>query len=386
MRRAAFLLAILLLLAGPAWAQIGKSVVVAAGSAEDRALKAINDAADPAEKIALLDKFVAEYGQGNMAMAAYEIYISVYAAQKNYDKAFEYGDKMFAADPDSFLTALKLVQVSQEKKDPEKMFAYGERLEDIVTRYKASPAPAGVDDKEWKRRQTEELSDSKDNISYVRYALFQAASQQADHARRAALLERYVTGFPDSPYASNAQSLVGAAYQQARNYVKMQQFAQKILARDPGNISMLILLADDGSERGVELDKADEYAHHALELLDKAAKPEGLTDEQWTQQKSLQQGIAWSSIGQARLQRKQNTQAVEAFKTASPMLKSDNFNYARNLYRLGFAYLNLKEMAEARAAFADAASVDSAYKGLAQEKLAGIPATAPAKHPAKKRP
>jgi tetratricopeptide (TPR) repeat protein len=379
MRRAAFLFAILLLVAGPVSAQIGKYAVIGAGSPEDRTLKAINDAASPAEKLALLDKFVVDYGKTDAVLAAYELYISVYGAQKNYDKAFEYGDKMFAADPDSIATSFTLFQLAREKNDPEKMFAYGEKMEDIIARYKASPAPAGYDARDWPRKQAESLGEVKENVTYVQTALFQVVSQLAAPAQKAALLERYATGFPDSPYAASAQSMVATAYQQAKDFAKMQQFAERILARDPGNISMLLLLADDGGERRVNLDKAEEYAHHAIDLLGKAAKPEDLSDEQWTQQKSLQQGLAWSSLGQIQLQRNQNTQAVESFKTAAPLLQSDNFSYARNQYRLGFAYVNLKRNAEARAAFAEAASVDSPYKGPAEEKVASFSATAPAK-------
>ena len=391
MRRVIFVLTIALFLGQTAAAQIGKDIIVSAGSPEDKALRTINETTDPGQKIALLDKFLADYGKGDMAIAAYELYIATYASQKNYDQAFAVGDKMFAIDPDSFATALKLFQVAQEKKDPEKMFTYGERLQDIVTRFKSRPAPAGVEADQWKKRQAEALAEVKENVNYVQYALFQAANQQPDPARRAALLDRYGAGFTDSPYAANAQSLAASAYQQAKDYPKMQAFAQKILTRDPGNVGMLLLLADDSSERGVDLDKAEENAHRALDLLGKAAKPEGtatetLSDAQWAQQKSVQQGLAWSSIGQVRLQRKQNAQAVDAFKTASPLLKSDNFSYARNQYRMGFALINLKRMADARAAFAEAASVDSAYKGPAQEKLAGIPATAAGKRPAKKRP
>jgi hypothetical protein len=51
------------------------------------------------------------------------------------------------------------------------------------------------------------------------------------------------------------------------------------------------------------------------------------------------------------------------------LLKPDANSYARNQYRLGFALLNLKKVPEAKAALADAASVNSPYKALAQEKL-----------------
>jgi hypothetical protein len=60
---------------------------------------------------------------------------------------------------------------------------------------------------------------------------------------------------------------------------------------------------------------------------------------------------------------------VENFKAASPLLKADDGSYGRNQYRLGFALLNLKRNAEAKDAFAQSASVNSAYKALALAKL-----------------
>ena len=80
--------------------QIGKYIPIAAGSEADHSITEINAATDPAQKLALLDKFAAGPGQGEMALVANEMYVNYYLAQKNYDKAFEYGDKLFALDPD----------------------------------------------------------------------------------------------------------------------------------------------------------------------------------------------------------------------------------------------------------------------------------------------
>ena len=90
----------------------------------------------------------------------------------------------------------------------------------------------------------------------------------------------------------------------------------------------------------------------------------------------MQKGLALSALGQIDIQKKNNAQAVDEFKSAGPLLKSDEGSYARNQYRLGFALLNLKRVPEAKAAFTDAASVNSPYKALAQEKLKALPATA----------
>jgi len=94
-----------------------------------------------------------------------------------------------------------------------------------------------------------------------------------------------------------------------------------------------------------------------------------MTDEQWAQQKALQKGLALSALGQVNIEKKDNAQAAENLKAAAPLLKSDDVSYARNQYRLGFALLNLKKNPEAKEAFTQAASVNSPYKALAQDKL-----------------
>ena len=82
----------------------------------------------------------------------------------------------------------------------------------------------------------------------------------------------------------------------------------------------------------------------------------------------MQKGLALSALGQISLQKKLNAPAVDYLTKATPLLKSNAVSYARNQYRLGFAYVNLKKKQEAIQAFTDAASVDSPYKETAAEK------------------
>src|SRR6266404_4611653 len=104
---------------------IGKYVPVSAGSDADHAMAEINAATDPAQKLALIDKFAAGPGQGNMALVANELYVNYYLAQKQYDKAFEYGDKLFAIDAGNFQNAMNMIRAASEKNDAEKLLAYG---------------------------------------------------------------------------------------------------------------------------------------------------------------------------------------------------------------------------------------------------------------------
>ena len=99
----------------PAYAQIGKFVPIQAGSDADRAVTEINAATDAAQKLALIDKFAASVAQGDMAMVADDLYVNYYLAAKNYDKAFEYGEKLFALDADNFSNAVNMVRAAAEK-------------------------------------------------------------------------------------------------------------------------------------------------------------------------------------------------------------------------------------------------------------------------------
>jgi tetratricopeptide (TPR) repeat protein len=363
----------------PAYAQIGKYVPIPAGSDADHALTEINATTDPTQKLALIDKFAANIAQGDMAIVADDLYVNYYLAAKNYDKAFEYGDKLFALDPDSFSNGVNMVRAAQEKGDTDKLFSYGDNVAGILKRYQVAPAPEGKSQADWDNERKQTLQNAHDSVIYVEQLIFNGAYQIPDVTKRAALLVRFAQMFPDSPYADQALGVAAASYRQTQNTPKMLEVANGLLAKDPGNLGMLILLADFYSEKGEQIDKADAYAKKAISVLETAKKPEGLTDEQWQQQSGLQKGLALSSLGQVNIQKKNNAQAVENLKAASSLLKPDANSYARNQYRLGFALLNLKRVPEAKAALTDAASVNSPYKGLAQDKLKAMSGTTTAR-------
>jgi tetratricopeptide (TPR) repeat protein len=254
--------------------------------------------------------------------------------------------------------------------------AYGEKVPGILQRFKASPAPSGIEADTWERQKAATLESNKENITYIEQAVFLGVYRTTNPAKRAALLTHFAELFPASPFANQALGVAATSYQQAQNVPKMLEVANGLLAKDPNNIGMLLLLSDYYSEKGEQLDKAEASAKKAIALLGTAPKPEGVTDEQWQRQVSLEKGLALSSLGQVSIQKKDNAQAAENFKAAAPLLKTDEGSYGRNQYRLGFALLNLKRNAEAKDAFAQSASVNSAYKTLAQAKLKTFDAAA----------
>lgn len=353
--------------------QIGKYVPIQAGSDVDHALNEISATADPAQKLVLIQKFAEGPGKdGDYPLVADGLFVDYYLGQKNYDKAFEYGDKVFALDADNFPNALSMVRAAAEKGDVDKLSSYGEKAGGIIQRFKAAPAPEGTPAANWDEQKTRTLEANKDSFVYVQQLVFSGVYQAKEPAKRAELLVKFAKAFPDSAFATQALGIAATAYQQAQNTAKMLEVANGLLAKDPNDVGMLLLLSDYYGEKGEQLDKAETYAKKAISTLESAKKPEGVTDDQWAKQKGLQKGLALSSLGQVNIEKKDNAQAVENLKAAGPLVKPDDGSYARNQYRLGFALLNLKKNAEAKEAFTQAASVNSPYKALAQEKLKGL--------------
>jgi tetratricopeptide (TPR) repeat protein len=370
MKRFAVLMAIFLGIATATSAQIGRSVTVSAGTPEDKALADIYAAPDGPDKVALLDKFMADFSiNGDMALLADQLYVQTYLAQKNYAKVYEFGEKTLALDPSNLSAAVNMVHAAEEQGDAKKLFAAGDRVAEIIAKYKNSPAPEGVAPEQWTQQKSVSLNNVQGDIGYVEYALVNAAYKTTSPEARAALFERYVTAFPDSPYTLTVREQTAVAYQQAQDAPKMLDTAQRVLATDPNDVSMLILLSDYWSENNQQLDKAAADAQLALDQLAQAKKPDNLSDEQWQQQVAVEKGLAYSAIGEVNVDKGRNQPAVDAFKQASPLLKSNTVLYARNLYRLGFTLAKMQRIPEARTVLTEAVSINSPYKAKAQETL-----------------
>src|SRR2546428_5340578 len=161
--------------------QIGKYVPVQAGSEVDHALTEISAATDPAQKLALIDKFAAGPGsEGDNPILADGLYVDYYIAQKNYDKALEYGDKLFALDADNFQNAMNMIRAAAEKGDSERVVGYGEKAQGILKRYREAPAPAGTQPQVLESQTAKTLESNKDGIAYIQQLVYNAALRAKD--------------------------------------------------------------------------------------------------------------------------------------------------------------------------------------------------------------
>src|ERR1700729_1117163 len=144
---------LVMIAAGSATAQIGKRVSVGAGTPEDKALTEIYAAPDGPDKVTLLDKFMADYGKGDVELLGDQLYVQTYLAQKNYAKVYEFAAKALALDPSNLSAAVSVVHAAEEQGDVKKLNNAADKVAEIIAQYKNSPAPEGTAPEQWAQQK-----------------------------------------------------------------------------------------------------------------------------------------------------------------------------------------------------------------------------------------
>lgn len=350
-------------------AQLGKTVTIAAGTPEDRALLTIEQETDPAKRIELLEKFVQEFA-GDARLLGYRRLQASYLSAGELDKAIGSGLQALKLDASDFSTLANLTRAFAQKQDAAQAFSYGMLAVGLVQRLKGMAPPEGTGADVWESFKANLLEQAQPDYQFLEYTLYQLASQQTDPATQGALFERYIDAFADSGYLPAAYQACFGAYQRAGDADKVLEVGEGALAKNSDNLLVSLLVADGLSELGKHLERAEALAQAIPTLADKAARPETQSEEQWTQQKNTWKGVALSIQGQILLHREKTLEATAKFRDAEALLAPQSgVALARNLYREGYAYAKLGRLDPARRALMQAVAIESPYKAVAQELL-----------------
>src|SRR5208337_2080927 len=149
----------------------------------------------------------------------------------------------------------------------------------------------------------------KDPAEYNAYV---NAIQQTNPAQKAAAVEAFLQTYPNSVMKEDALEQLMAAYQGAGDAQKTIDTANRILQVNPNNVRALALLAynsraaasQGGPQMQQNLDKAKEYCEKGLQAVHNMAKPEGMSDADFTKFHNETSAIFEGAVGFAALQQK----------------------------------------------------------------------------------
>lgn len=191
----------------------------------------------------------------------------------------------------------------------------------------------------------------KPAYTLAEYNAYQAAANEKSPQQRIRLLDDFVAKFPNSTLLPYAYRVYYNTYNELKNYPKTIEYADRELSfadkLDAGTrLEALYIraLAFHGSfnekapDAKEQATRAREAALQGLNVLKQLQKPEGVTDEQFAQNKKGPEALFNYTAGFAALQQKDYKTAIESFKAALAANPNDAVTY----FRMGVAYLQME--------------------------------------------
>lgn len=365
---------------------LGLDVNVKAGSKEDTLVSGIESLADPAVRITRLQAVLQDYGGHPFEFLAYRMLQTAYLEQEDYDQALAAGQKILERDPRNFAARLRQARACLGKGDLDAAYENLAQARQLREGMSAMEPPESAAADTWESQKRQAAEDSEKEMEGVAYNFFAATVPVAEPPRRAAYLEKFLALYPASAYRPAALATVVRSYLQQGNTEKALEWGNGALESNPNDGDMTVIVADTLSELShgpgagpnpQEVARARQLASKLLEVL--AAEPDKLKPagmEDWTALRQFWEGMAHSILGQVLMLEEtaqqptamaKTRQAAQEFKLASPLLKSQTQPYARNLYRLGYAYAKTGELGPAKTALDEVISLGTPYAAPAQD-------------------
>jgi tetratricopeptide (TPR) repeat protein len=177
------------------------------------------------------------------------------------------------------------------------------------------------------------------------YDAYQAIAGEQDPNKKIQLAQAFLEKFKDSDFKDLAYLEVLGAYLRLGDGIKAVEAGQKALEANPDNLDAHTRVAYlfpfafrlDDPDVAAKLSRAESDAKRGLAVLQKAQKPENVTEDQFNQRFKASRAVFNSLLGFVGLQRKDYAGAVTSLKAAA----EDNPSYSYGFYWLGLSYLNL---------------------------------------------
>jgi tetratricopeptide (TPR) repeat protein len=187
-------------------------------------------------------------------------------------------------------------------------------------------------------------------------AAYQKFSKAEEASKKIELGSKFLQKYPKSALAERVNAGLMNVYRAQQDWKDSYRCADSALALDPDDVDVLTtvgwtiphLYNPSDPDADQELNTAETYAKHAIEVLAKLPKPAGLTDEQFAAAKTRRTFQAHSALGLVYFRREDyehSASELEQSTTGNPIQDPTD------LFVLGVDLQNLNRHSEAAAAF-----------------------------------
>jgi len=300
---------------------------------EGQLLTQIGRELDDAKKDMLMQEFLDKYPKHDDAAWVCAMLAVDYNGQKEYDKALDITEKVYASDPDMDVAYAGL-KAAEGKEDVALVKKWAGRTSAASRKALASAKPPAND--EGKKQATY----TKDVDIYSEYALYVLALKVKEPKETIDLMDTLEHQNPKSQYLSIGAPNYFEALEKAGEGAKACPAATRMAGADAKNAEAM-LFAAQCSWTGNRADGVVNYGTKAAAALNSRPKPEGTSDSDWAGKKATMLGSANFYIGQGYTMQQRYGPANKALRASLGSIKGNEGFYAIALFDLGLANYNL---------------------------------------------
>jgi tetratricopeptide (TPR) repeat protein len=280
------------------------------------------------------------------------------------DKALASGANALTVDPNNLAAACLNWRIAADMKDPALTAVWIKQTGYIAEKVLRTPDP--------------DMSQAtRDCGVSARQAFEQDAYNGAvtakNPAERVKLLEEFLVNHPQTTHADDIQIAMFMAYREQGDAAKALAAAEKIVARTDTREDALLLVAESYFKAGKDPDTVVNLSKKAINRLNKAEKPQGMSDAEWAHNKTAGVTQANYMIGSVSFQAEKWDVADQAFRAALPNLTDPRFR-AEVLSSLGWANYKLKNVSDAIKFYIDCTNIPGPFQLSASKTLNTITA------------
>jgi tetratricopeptide (TPR) repeat protein len=349
------------------------SIVIPAGTPEDKDLAAITAESDAQKRIAAYQEFLTKYADNKPAAAYAQWQLSQqYLTAGDTARAMEYGSKALEAYPNNLDIIMSQASVAQAMNDNRKVVDYAVQGAAVFHSIATQPKPAGLPDAEWPARISDDENSARPAYEFLETSAYNAIASEQDPNKRMSEIEKFTPAFPKSKFEDQVTQLALYSLRQLNQPQRLVAYGETTLAVNPDSIPTLLMMADSYAADPKDAGKATTYANKVLTLVGTNPAGQDKTKRSYA-------GLAHTTLGRAELNQDKLVPAVAELKTAVSLLQGDPQDQQQALYFLGYASAKQNHKADAVAALEKAAAISGPYQGPANDMLDKVNAAGPAK-------
>jgi len=241
-----------------------------------------------ARKLALLEKYLAEYPHSTSIAWVYEQLLLIYMDQSRWDRVIPAAEGLLTVDPNDLDSAHDALKAAEAQNNIDLIAKYAELDWDLAARALRSPKPSDPDDvPDWNKQ----MDFARENLSYSEYTLAKLAAAQTNDLKRAELALALEERNPRSQFIALTKK-PAVTDLASLDPAKALGLAEQGLLKDPDNIDFLMTVADHEMSTEKNLPEVLSYALRILDLLPRKPQPAELSPAEWEKKQATFTGWA----------------------------------------------------------------------------------------------